>query len=315
MNVHHTKPLLSFCIATFFAGTAGAAEKIYWTTDSGNRIQRSNPDGTDVETVVFGVSNPLGLTLDLEHGVMYWTHRSSGEIWQAGLDGRGARPIFALGSGTELRGIVLDRVNRRLYWVNHSTRTIQRGTVEGDGVEDVYHFGPEALVIGVTLDAANDRMYWGDYAGWRIMQADLDGNDVRPLIDFGVDRPYYLEPDVENRQLYWVDYGAQRVQRVGFDGGEVETIVETAAPPIGIALDIPGGKVYWTLLTGEVQRADLDGSNVEDVVTGVEGLWAIEYGVSGVGVPAYSLVGLAVLAGCMVVVAATVLRRRASPTI
>ena len=40
-------------------------------------------------------------------------------------------------------------------------------------------------------------------------------------------------------------------------------------PDVGIALDVPAGKVYWTLLNGAIQRANLDGSDVEDVITGL----------------------------------------------
>ena len=39
----------------------------------------------------------------------------------------------------------------------------------------------------------------------------------------------------------------------------------------GIALDVLGGKIYWTNTVEEkIQRADLNGANVQDVVTGLE---------------------------------------------
>ena len=38
--------------------------------------------------------------------------------------------------------------------------------------------------------------------------------------------------------------------------------------PVGIALDVAGGKMYWTdFETAKIQRANLDGSNVQDLVT------------------------------------------------
>ena len=38
--------------------------------------------------------------------------------------------------------------------------------------------------------------------------------------------------------------------------------------PAGIALDVSGGKVYWTEGTGhKIVRADLDGSNVQELIT------------------------------------------------
>ncbi len=46
--------------------------------------------------------------------------------------------------------------------------------------------------------------------------------------------------------------------------------------PVGIALDLQQGKVYWTDLegnlngTGSVRRSNLDGSNVETLLTGID---------------------------------------------
>ena len=38
--------------------------------------------------------------------------------------------------------------------------------------------------------------------------------------------------------------------------------------PYGIALDVPNGKMYWTEReTGEISRANLDGSGVENLLT------------------------------------------------
>ena len=42
--------------------------------------------------------------------------------------------------------------------------------------------------------------------------------------------------------------------------------------PCYLALDVRAGKLYWTDRgTGKIQRANLDGSQVEDVVTGLDG--------------------------------------------
>ena len=58
------------------------------------------------------------------------------------------------------------------------------------------------------------------------------------------------------------------------DGSNVEDVVTGLDHvPNSLALDVAGGKMYWTDGPGRIQRASLDGSNVEDVVTGLEWPW------------------------------------------
>jgi len=46
--------------------------------------------------------------------------------------------------------------------------------------------------------------------------------------------------------------------------------------PYGIALDTAGGKMYWTNSgANKIQRASLDGSNVTDLITGLEDPYSI----------------------------------------
>ena len=69
--------------------------------------------------------------------------------------------------------------------------------------------------------------------------------------------------------MYWLNVARSKVQRANLDGSGVEDLVTGVSFPYGIALDLGGGKMYWTS-TDKVQRANLDGSGVEDLVTGVQ---------------------------------------------
>ena len=53
------------------------------------------------------------------------------------------------------------------------------------------------------------------------------------------------------------------------DGGNMETPIPVQlVSPIGIAVDEKGGKIYWADSdTRKIQRANLDGTNVEDIIT------------------------------------------------
>ena len=47
-------------------------------------------------------------------------------------------------------------------------------------------------------------------------------------------------------KMYWTDFGTNKIQRANLDGSSVEELVTGLSVPIGIALDVSGGKMYWT---------------------------------------------------------------------
>ena len=61
------------------------------------------------------------------------------------------------------------------------------------------------------------------------------------------------------------------IRRANLDGSGVEDLVmEASSRPRSIALDVSGGKLYWTDNgTNSIGRANLDGSGAEDFVTGL----------------------------------------------
>ena len=70
--------------------------------------------------------------------------------------------------------------------------------------------------------------------------------------------------------MYWAVRGTDtdKIQRSNLDGSGVEDLVTTGLGfPAGIALDVSGGKMYWTDGSSKIQRSSLDGSGVEDLVT------------------------------------------------
>ena len=74
--------------------------------------------------------------------------------------------------------------------------------------------------------------------------------------------------------IFWTDSSPGKIRRANLDGSNIEDLVTLQRrnnSPEGIALDVAGGKMYWTVSHfhsgSKIQRANLDGSNVEDLVT------------------------------------------------
>ena len=81
--------------------------------------------------------------------------------------------------------------------------------------------------------------------------------------------------------VYWADFKSDLIQRSRLDGSQVQTLVDFTTlfggtpsnyAPCGVAVDLAGGKMYWGDSTaGRIQCANLDGSNVETLVSGFTG--------------------------------------------
>ena len=75
-------------------------------------------------------------------------------------------------------------------------------------------------------------------------------------------------PPSRGPRIYWGDDGNLTIHRAKPNGTNVQALVTTGLlAPQGIALDLPGNKMYFTN-ADKVQRANLDGTGVQDLVTG-----------------------------------------------
>jgi hypothetical protein len=139
------------------------------------------------------------------------------------------------------------------------------------------------------------RLYWTqkgpDNAGLgRIFRANIDipqgedpGNrsDIEVLFD-GLPEPIDLELDLANRILYWTDRGdpphGNTVNRAPIDAAAApEILVTHLMEGIGIALDIPGNRMFVTDLGGSVYSADLDGKHQRNFLFAQGNLTGIAY--------------------------------------
>ena len=251
--------------------------KIYWTDLETEKIQRANLDGTNIEDIVTGgLAIPLGVALDVAGGKMYWVDWFfTGTIRRANFDGSNVEDIITAGLENPWN-IALDVAGQKIYWADVVTGKVQRANFDGSNVQDI--------VIGlnkpwdIALDVANEKIYWTDRDADKIQRANFDGTNIQDIVTAGLEDPSYIALDIVGEKIYWTDTG--KVQRANFDGSNVEGIITAGLEdPRDIALDVAGGKMYWThaewsaaldaYTNGKVQRANLDGSNVEDIVTGL----------------------------------------------
>lgn len=118
----------------------------------------------------------------------------------------------------------------------------------------------------------NGKMYWTHLSRNKIYRANLDGSNIEniPVITEGDIGGIAL--DVADSKMYWVTrWKNAGIWRANLDGSNIERLVTGLTAPNYIALDIARGKMYWTDYRKDgpdkIVSADLDGSNVKEVVT------------------------------------------------
>ena len=84
--------------------------------------------------------------------------------------------------------------------------------------------------------------------------------------------------DPVNRKLYLTNAWG-KLQRMNLDGSNFQpNLITGLKAPGQVAIDVIDGKVYWTE-QGKLRRAELDGENVQDVVTGLGEVTDIALGI------------------------------------
>ena len=245
-----------------------ASGRLYWSerSSSGGIIKRANFDGTNVETLASLSSVPRGIAIDAVENKLYWTN-SDLQIQTASLNGEDLSTVIQLedeiveetiencssgGSAVLLFIIIVDlsdRCSTETILVNLTTPT------------------------DIAVNTADGRLYWTELSG-RIRRVSLNGTNAEILLsDLG--KPYGIT--VADGKVYWAeeidaeDIGETgSIRRANLNGTNIETLAKVYdGIPLDLSVDTAAGKVYWANSLGGIQRIDLDGGEVETVVSGV----------------------------------------------
>jgi sugar lactone lactonase YvrE len=289
-------------------GGKAAAGRLFVLELSGDRIHSMNPDGSDRKTIVTNCHLPDGIVVDVDAGHIYWTNMGvpnldDGSIERADLDGKNRRVIVPLGVTHTPKQIHLDEEGGKLYWCDREGMRVMRANLDGSQVETLIETGrgdkdsrdATRWCVGITIDPKSRKIYWTqkgpDNAGLgRIFRANIDipkgesptnRSDIEVLFD-QLPEPIDLELDLANRVLYWTDRGdpprGNTVNRAPIDKQAVpEILITHLMEGIGIALDVPGNRMFVTDFAGSVYSADLDGKNERNFLYGQGNLTGIAY--------------------------------------
>jgi len=168
----------------------------------------------------------------------------------------------------------------RLFFLDLGAGRILSAKPDGSDLKTIVSEGRK-LPDGIVVDAEAGHIYWTNMGSLKgndgaIDRADLDGSNVTSIVPTGgTFTPKQIQLDKKNSKLYWCDREGMRVMRCNLDGSKIETLVDTSQGDsrpgpdakkwcVGIALDLDGGKLYWTQKgsdnagEGRIFRANLE---------------------------------------------------------
>ena len=221
--------------------------------------------GTDVQRFAPSVENAMNIAVDAGNGKVYWTEKtggSSGTINSANLDGTSVTELTSILSVP--MGIAVDATGNKLYWTNARSR-IQRANLDGSGIQNVL----QDLSAPTDIVVSNGFIYWTE-GGNSVRRVNMSGEKIAQDIATNLGTVGGLA--VGGGKVYWTEMtaaGGGTINSANADGTGATVLTSVLATPMGIAVDTVGSNLYWTNARGRVQRANLNGSGIQNVVEGL----------------------------------------------
>ncbi|NUM44027.1 MAG: hypothetical protein HUU38_04915, partial [Anaerolineales bacterium] len=259
---------------------SGETKNIFYTRGSGGNGQMVSYI-VDGGSSAFGLgamgADPSGVALDDVNDKLYWGDRTANTIMRSNLDGSGQEMVTNF---TDPRGLALDVAGQILYLSSASqiyTYDLQNTTL----TLLVNEGGP------LALDAERGHLYWAHNNGGTstIKWVDITAPAVQTSVVTGiVGIANGVTVDGPNEFVYWTEATSHEIRRADLLGQNLVTISTGTAgscgddgTPLRLTVDVAGGYVYWTQLTG-LYRAALAPNSSAQGILGSNGCTALSLG-------------------------------------
>jgi hypothetical protein len=298
-------------------GAAGQLAKLslFYLDVTGGRVLTANAQTPVARVLVPSAGQgPDGVAVDVSGGYVYWTGMgvpaaNDGFIMRSNLDGTNVKTLVPAGGTYTPKQMKLDLAGGKMYWSDREGMRVMRANLDGSSIEalvttgqtDADRMDNARWCVGLALDLARGFVYWsqkgpanGHVGSLRRApiaipagQTSITRTDVEILYD-KLPEPIDVDLDLGAGFIYWTDRADNTVSRApieipaGFTASsrtDRQILVPGVATAIGVALDLPRGKVYYTSgANGALGRVNLDGTQNESLIPMAGNLTGIALG-------------------------------------
>lgn len=230
---------------------------IYWTDADDNVIRRANISTRVVETIIYSQNTPRGITIDYEHGRLYFADGEHNSITGSFLNGDEVEYINEV---TEPIDVCLDKRFGFIYYSDVTEGTISR--INTNSLQNEVIISNQEKPSFLDLDIVNNHIYYATKHGdiSIIYRSDLDGSNIKEIIN---ENGYIvgIAVDAYNKKLYWLNRKTSKVLSSNLDGSDKIDIADASPVCISIELDNINGILYWCEKdNSRIQMVNTDGT-------------------------------------------------------
>ena len=147
-----------------------------------------------------------------------------------------------------------------LFWLDGGL--VRHTALDGSSTRTIIDFGRD-VGDDLAVDLPAGKAYLIDATSGTVRRANLDGSSVETIVS-GLQRADGIALDGQGK----IYFAAEGIYRADLDGSNRETLIASLPWPKDIALDVADSMIYWVdHAAGKIQRARLDGSGLNDLVT------------------------------------------------
>ncbi len=164
-----------------------------------------------------------------------------------------------------------------LYWFDHDLYHVNGGNLESGATEIISEIIPR---YPAAMDIADGALYWANGSSYAIRdltlphgiwKGDPQDPDSEKIIETN-GKVIKVRVDIQEGRIYWVETnteGTQTIRKINPDTGDTDDLVQ-GDDITSIRLHSSNGFIYWSDRSdGAIRRANLDGSNIEEIVSGI----------------------------------------------
>jgi hypothetical protein len=268
-----TIPFILTNCPTNSSGSTGPTYLFYGQNKTSNdTISKVRIDNTADKQDVIINSSFYSISIEMIKSLnrIIWVDNSSnGNIVSANLDDTSDTvTVYEYSSFDLPQDVDLDNKNKRIYFIITNPSKIGWKYFDGSGgqVQNVPELtNPQSMVI----DDINDKLYIYDFTTKKIIKTNLDGSNIQDVAT-GLVNVADLEIDTQNKKLYVSNKDQNMIQTINLDNtSDIVNVLTGLHTNRSITLDLYNNKIYWDESGTTIKRANLDGSNVEVFLTGL----------------------------------------------